>query len=71
MENFTVKFTNQREGKKGPTTYALKSADADAARKAFVSKQQLHTAPLCPSKVPIQSPVSPFLSIGLESESQR
>lgn len=49
-------------------TYAEKSADADAARRALVSRQQLHTAPLCPSKVPIQSPVSPFLSIGVESE---
>ena len=48
--------------------YAVKSAEPDAARKAFVSKQQLHTAPLCPSNVPIQSPVSPFLSMGLESE---
>lgn len=48
-------------------TYAEKSAEADAARKALLSRQQLHTAPLCPSKVPIQSPVSPFLNIGLES----
>ena len=51
-------------------TYVEKSAEAVAARKALVSKQQLHTAPLCPSNVPIQSPVSPFLSIGLESENQ-
>jgi len=51
-------------------SYAVKSAEPVAARKALVSKQQLHTAPLCPSNVPIQSPVSPFLSIGLESESQ-
>lgn len=47
--------------------YAEKSADPLAARKALVSRQQLQTAPLCPSKVPIQSPVSPFLSIGLAS----
>lgn len=46
----------------------MKSAEPDAARKAFVSKQQLQTAPLWPSKVPTQSPVSPFLSMGLESE---
>lgn len=48
-------------------TYAEKSADPDAARNALVSRQQLQTAPLCPSKVPIQSPVSPFLSIGRQS----
>ena len=56
--------------KKKAMTYVEKSAEAVAARKALVSKQQLHTAPLCPSNVPIQSPVSPFLSIGLESEHQ-
>lgn len=49
-------------------TYAVKSAEPDAARNAFVSKQQLQTAPLWPSKVPTQSPVSPFRSMGLESE---
>jgi hypothetical protein len=48
-------------------TYVEKSAEAVAARKALASKQQLQTAPLCPSNVPIQSPVSPFLSIGLAS----
>ena len=47
--------------------YAVKSAEAVAAFRALLSKQQLQTAPLWPSKVPIQSPVSPFLSIGLES----
>lgn len=64
--NFTKtkrkKLLNQRK------TYAEKSAEPVAARRALVSKQQLHTAPLCPSNVPIQSPVSPFLSMGLESK---
>ncbi|GKA85749.1 hypothetical protein Tco_0807403 [Tanacetum coccineum] len=41
--------------------------DVDAARRALISKLQLQIAPLCPSKDPIQSPVSPFLGIGVES----
>jgi len=52
-------------------TYAEKSAEADAARNALLSRQELQTAPLCPSNVPIQSPVSPFLNIGCESKPSR
>lgn len=51
-------------------TYALKSADAVAQRNAGVSRQAAHTAPLWPSKVPIQSPVSPFRSIGFPSTNE-
>mmetsp|Transcript_13900 Transcript_13900/g.38106 ORF Transcript_13900/g.38106 Transcript_13900/m.38106 type:complete len:230 (+) Transcript_13900:216-905(+) len=47
---------------------AVKSADPVAARRAGVSRRADHTAPLCPSKVPIQSPVSPRRIIGLESK---
>lgn len=57
--------------REGLVKYAEKSADADAARNALLSRQQLHTAPLCPSNVPIQSPVSPFLSIGVESRNKQ
>jgi len=47
-------------------TYAVKSAlpvaALDESRESFV----LHTAPLCPRKVPIQSPVH-SLNMGLPS----
>ena len=66
QQTASTKLNQQKSDKK--FAYAVKSAEPDAARKALVSRQQLHTAPLCPSNVPIQSPVSPFLSIGLESE---
>ena len=48
-------------------TRAEKSADAVATCVAGVFRHALHTAPLWPSNVPIQSPVSPFRSIGLPS----
>jgi hypothetical protein len=48
-------------------TRAEKSADAVAACVAGVFRHALHTAPLWPSNVPIQSPVSPLRSIGLPS----
>ena len=48
-------------------TRAVKSADAVSASSAGLFSFAAHTAPLCPSKVPIQSPVSPFLSIGFPS----
>lgn len=44
-----------------------KSAAPLAAKLAFCVKATPHTAPLCPSKVPIQSPVSPCRSMGLPS----
>ncbi len=47
--------------------YALKSAEAVAAWSAGVSRHAAQTAPLCPSNVPIQSPVSPFRNIGFPS----
>ena len=46
---------------------AVKSADPVAARVAGAFRQALHTAPLCPSNVPIQSPVVPLRSMGLPS----
>lgn len=46
---------------------AEKSAAPVAARKAGLSSFADHTAPLCPSNVPTQSPVSPRRSIGLLS----
>src|SRR6056300_756916 len=48
-------------------TFAEKSADPVAARRAGLLRAAPHTAPLWPSKVPIQSPVSPWRSIGLPS----
>ena len=50
--------------------YAEKSAAPVAALVASLFSVAPHTAPLCPSNVPIQSPVSPCLSIGLPSENQ-
>jgi hypothetical protein len=38
--------TNANWNFKGKKLYAEKSADADAARRAFLSRQQLQTAPL-------------------------
>ena len=48
-------------------TRAEKSADAVAACVAGALRHADHTAPLWPSKVPIQSPVSPLRSMGLPS----
>ena len=48
-------------------TYALKSAAPVAARVASLLSVALQTAPLCPSNVPTQSPVSPWRSMGLPS----
>lgn len=48
-------------------TYAVKSAAPVAASVASCFNVALQTAPLCPSKVPIQSPVSPFRNMGLPS----
>ena len=48
-------------------TYAVKSAAPVAAFVASPVKVALQTAPLCPSNVPIQSPVSPCRNIGLPS----
>ena len=48
-------------------TFALKSAEAVTARVASPLRLAPHTQPLCPSKVPIQSPDSPLRSIGLPS----
>ena len=48
-------------------TLAVKSAAAVAARVARLFRATPHTAPLWPSKVPIQSPVSPCRSIGFPS----
>lgn len=44
-----------------------KSAAPDAANVAFLLSATPHTAPLWPSNVPTQSPVSPCRSIGLPS----
>ena len=49
------------------STYAVKSAAPVAALVAPLLRQAPQTAPLCPSNVPIQSPVSPWRSIGLPS----
>mmetsp|Transcript_14914 Transcript_14914/g.28966 ORF Transcript_14914/g.28966 Transcript_14914/m.28966 type:complete len:204 (+) Transcript_14914:1427-2038(+) len=46
---------------------AEKSPPPVATRLASELKAALHTAPLCPSKVPIQSPLSPQRSIGFLS----
>ena len=48
-------------------TFALKSAAPVAALVAWGFKATPHTAPLWPSNVPIQSPVSPCRSIGFPS----
>lgn len=48
----------------------VKSAAPVAACVAAVLRATPHTAPLCPSNVPIQSPVSPCRSIGFPSEQQ-
>ena len=48
-------------------SYAEKSAAPVAAFVASLLRVAPHTAPLCPSNVPIQSPVSPCRSIGLPS----
>jgi hypothetical protein len=66
-EKILITKQHSLKKKKKTITYVEKSAEAVAARKALASKQQLQTAPLCPSNVPIQSPVSPFLNIGLAS----
>ena len=49
-------------------THAEKSAAPVAARVASLFKVAPHTAPLWPSNVPIQSPVSPWRIIGFPSE---
>mmetsp|Transcript_6580 Transcript_6580/g.16898 ORF Transcript_6580/g.16898 Transcript_6580/m.16898 type:complete len:210 (+) Transcript_6580:935-1564(+) len=46
---------------------AEKSAAPVAQRRAALSMVAPHTAPLCPSNVPIQSPVIPFRRMGLPS----
>ncbi len=43
--------------REGGETYAVKSALPDAAREVSGESLLLQTAPLCPMKVPIQSPV--------------
>lgn len=48
-------------------THAVKSAAPVAACVPSLFKQQPQTAPLCPTKLPIQSPVDPLCSIGLVS----
>lgn len=48
-------------------TYAVKSAEAVAASDASGERRACQTAPLCPKKVPIQSPVMPSLNIGFPS----
>ena len=48
-------------------TRAEKSAEAVAHRSASLSKEQPQTAPLWPTKVPIQSPVRPLRSMGWPS----
>lgn len=53
------------------TTYAEKSAAPVAAFVASWFKVALHTAPLCPSKVPIQSPVSPCRNMGFPSNQKK
>ena len=52
-------------------THAVKSAAPVAALLASLLRLAPHTAPLWPSKVPIQSPVSPWRSIGFPSEGGR
>lgn len=47
--------------------HAVKSADPVAALVAGQFKVAAQTAPLWPSNVPIQSPVSPCLNIGFAS----
>lgn len=49
-------------------TYAVKSAAAVAALVASLFNVAPQTAPLWPKNVPIQSPVSPWRSIGLPSK---
>lgn len=51
-------------------TLAVKSAEPVTARWAPRVSRALHTAPLWPLNVPIQSPVWPSLSIGLPSDSK-
>ena len=58
----------KRLSKKSLSSYAVKSAAPVAACVASLFKVALHTAPLCPSKVPIQSPVSPCRNIGFPSK---
>jgi len=48
--------------------YAVKSAEAVTALEASLLNLALHTAPLWPMNVPIQSPVGPSRSIGLQSK---
>lgn len=48
-------------------TFALKSALPVAALEQALLSDAAQTAPLCPMKVPTQSPVSPCRSIGLPS----
>jgi hypothetical protein len=48
-------------------TYAEKSAEPVAAMAASDDSLEDQTAPLCPIKVPIQSPVMPSRSMGLLS----
>uniref|UniRef100_A0A6B0UE51 Putative secreted protein n=1 Tax=Ixodes ricinus TaxID=34613 RepID=A0A6B0UE51_IXORI len=48
-------------------SFAVKSAAPVAALEASLLSATPHTAPLWPTNVPIQSPVSPCLSIGLPS----
>lgn len=57
MYNFCKKTINIPE----------KSAAPDAAKVAFLLSATPQTAPLCPSNVPTQSPVSPCRNIGLPS----
>lgn len=48
--------------------YQLKSAEAVAALLMSGLSLACQTAPLCPIKVPIQSPVWPWRNMGLPSE---
>ena len=54
MSILLLHSTNPTEEK---STHAVKSALPDAAREVSGESLLLHTAPLCPIKVPIQSPV--------------
>ena len=64
------KTLSQLSGFKQNESYAEKSAAPVAAFVASLLRVAPQTAPLCPSNVPIQSPVSPCRSIGLPSETQ-
>ena len=54
----------------GTSTHAVKSAAPVAALLASLLRLAPHTAPLWPSNVPIQSPVSPWRSIGFPSDGE-